>query len=82
MVGGGDDVGVVLDDEDGVAGVAELEDGSQELFDVAEVEAGGGLVEEVEGVGGGGFCDFEGEFKALGFAAGEGVAGLAEGEVA
>ena len=46
MVGGGDDVGVVLNDEDGVAGVAEAEDGSQELFDVVEVEAGGGFVEE------------------------------------
>ena len=46
VVGGGDDVGVVLNDEHGVAGVAEFEDGSQELFDVVEVEAGGGFVEE------------------------------------
>lgn len=46
VVGGGDDVGVVLNDEHGVAGVAEAEDGSQELFDVVEVEAGGGFVEE------------------------------------
>lgn len=51
MVCGGDDVGVVLDDDDGVAGVSEFEDGFEEFFDVGEVEAGGGLVKEVEGVG-------------------------------
>ena len=58
MVGGGDDVGVMLDDEDGVAGVAEAENGFQEFFDIAEVEAGGGFVEEVEGVGGCRFGNF------------------------
>ena len=77
MVGGGDDIGVVLDDEDGVAGVAEAEDGSEEFFHISEVEAGGGFVEEVEGVGRGGFGNLQGELEALGFSAGEGVSGLA-----
>ena len=44
-VGGFDDLVVVLDDEQGVAGIDEvLEDGEQ-AFDVVEVEACGGLIE-------------------------------------
>ena len=82
VVGGGYDIRVVLDDDDGVAGVAEVEDGFEELFDIAEVEAGGRFVEEVEGVWGGGLGNFEGELEALGLAAGEGVSRLAEGKVA
>lgn len=82
MVGCLDDFWVVLDDEKRVAGVAEAEEGVEEAVDIAEVEAGGGFVEKVEGVGGLGAGEFEGEFEPLGFAAGEGVGGLAEGEVA
>ena len=44
MVGGSDDVGVVLDDGDGVAAVEEGTEGGEEFLDVVEVEAGGGLV--------------------------------------
>lgn len=58
MVCGDDDIGVVLDDDDGMACVAEFEDGFEEFLDIAEVEAGGGLVEEVEGVGRAGFGNF------------------------
>ena len=57
-VGGLDDVEVVLDDEEGAAAVDELAEGGEELGDVVEVEAGGGLVEDVEGAAaglGGGF---------------------------
>src|SRR5215467_9731682 len=47
-VGGLDDVEVVLDDHDGVAGVAQaVQNGKQEV-DVLEVQPGGGLVEDVE----------------------------------
>lgn len=48
------------------------------------MEAGGGFIEEDERVFFGGFdlADVFYEFKALGFAAGEGIEGLAEGEVA
>jgi hypothetical protein len=48
VVGGADDVGVVLDDEDGVAEVAEGLEDVDELSGVAGVEADGGLVEDVE----------------------------------
>ena len=57
-VGGLDDVEIVLDDEQGAAAVDELAEGGEELGDVVEVEAGGGLVEDVEGAAagfGGGF---------------------------
>jgi hypothetical protein len=49
VVGVADDVEVVLDDDDGVAEVSEAVQDFEELADVVEVEAGGGLVEEVEG---------------------------------
>ena len=49
MVGGADDVGVVLDYEDGVAEVAKLFHDVDEFGGVAGVEADAGLVEDVEG---------------------------------
>src|ERR1019366_2503314 len=48
IVGGADDVGVVLDDEDGVAEVAEGVHDADELGGVSGVQADGGLVEDVE----------------------------------
>ena len=48
MVGGSDDVGVVLDDDDSVAAVEEGAEGGEEFLDVVEVKAGGGLVEDEE----------------------------------
>jgi hypothetical protein len=53
VVGALDDVEVVLDDEHGVALVDEAVEDVQELLDVAEVEAGGRLVEDEEGLAGG-----------------------------
>ena len=44
MVGGFDDVEVVLDDDHGVAAVDELAEDFEETLDVCGVEAGGGLV--------------------------------------
>ena len=49
-VGGLDDVEVVLDDEERAAAFDELAEGGEEFLYVVEVEAGGGLVEDVEGV--------------------------------
>ena len=49
MVGGADDVGIVLDDQDGVAEVAQGVKDADELGGVAGVEADAGLVEDVEG---------------------------------
>ena len=51
-------------------------------MDVGEVQAGGGLIEHVERVAGGGLAQFGGELDALGFAAGERRGGLAEVNVA
>jgi hypothetical protein len=48
VVGFADGVFVVLDDEDGVAEVAEVFEGVDEALIVALVEADGGLVEDVE----------------------------------
>src|SRR5690606_28150444 len=47
-VGGLDHLQIVLDDDHGVALVDELVEDFEELGDVVEVEAGGGLVEDVE----------------------------------
>ena len=80
VVGGTDDVGVVLDDEDGVAEVAEVFHDADELGGVAGVEADGGLVEDVEGADEAG-AERGGELNALRFAAGEGGGEAVEGEV-
>ena len=80
VVGGANDVGVMLDDEDGVAEVAEGVEDADELGGVAGVQADGGLVEDVEGADETA-AERCGELDALGFAAGEGGAEAIEGEV-
>ena len=62
---------------DGVAGVGEALEDLDELAGVGEVEAGGGFVEDVDGLAGGALGEFGGELDALGFAAGEGGGWLA-----
>ena len=47
-VGAFDDVEVVLDDQQAVAGVDEALEDAEQALDVGEVEAGGGLVEDEE----------------------------------
>ena len=81
-VGVADDVEVVLDDDDGVAEVGEAVQDFEELADVVEVEAGGGLVEQVEGAAGLALGELAGQLHALGFAAGERGGALAEVDVA
>ena len=81
VVGVADGVFVVLDDEDGVAEVAELFEGLDEAVVVALVEADGGLVEHVEHAAEAG-ADLGGEADALAFAAGEGGGVAVEREVA
>lgn len=82
VVGAFDDVEVVFDDDHGVAAGDELLQDAHEAFGVVGVEAGGGLVEDVEGAAGGATGEFGGELDALGFAAREGGGGLAEADVA
>ena len=95
-VGGFDDVEIVLDDEEGTAAFDEFVEGGEELGDVVEVQAGGGLVEDVEGAAagfGGGLVsaaasngtsggEVRGELDALGFASGERSCGLPKADVA
>src|SRR5882757_6500711 len=94
-VGGFDDVEIVLDDEEGAAAFDELAEGGEEFGYIVEVEAGGGLVEDVKGAAAGFSCsvvcgaagdgacggEVRGKFAALGFAAGECGGGLAETDV-
>ena len=82
IVGVADDVEIVLDDDDGVAEAGKAVQNFEELANVVEVEAGGGLVEEIEGAAGLALGEFASELHALGFAAGERGGGLAEMDVA
>src|SRR5882724_8447293 len=77
-----DDVEVVLDDEHGVAKIDQPLEDIEELSNVVEVQAGGGLVENVERAAGLAFRKLTRELDALGFAAGKSGGGLAEGDVA
>ena len=63
------DVEVVLDDDDGVALVGQFMEHLQELLHVLEVQARGGLVEDVEGLAGGPARQFLGELDPLRLAA-------------
>ena len=81
-VGAFDDIHIVLDDDEGVAGLAQLHEDLQKGIDVGDVETGGGFVEDVEGLGAAAFGQFGGELDPLGFAAGKGAGGLSEREVA
>ena len=80
-VGGLDDVEVVLDDDDGVAGVGQAVEHAEEPVDVLEVQAGGRLVEDVERLAGGAAAELLGELDALRLAAGESRRRLPEVDV-
>src|SRR5437870_8659075 len=81
-VGGLDDVEVVLDHDHGVAGVDQAVEDVEELADVLEVEAGGRLVEDVEGLAGGAAGELLAELDALRLAAAERGRALADLDVA
>ena len=81
VVGGADHGLVVLDDDNCVAGVGKVADNGDESFDIARVEADGGLVEDEESIDEGG-AEARGEVDALDLAAGEGFGGAIEGEIA
>lgn len=72
----------MLDNHNRVAFAFQTAYDFQQQGDVGEVQAGGGFVEDVERSAGVAFGEFQGEFDALGFAAGEGGGGLAEADVA
>ena len=69
MIGVFDDVGLMFDDEEGVACVDESMEDDQKAFDVDEMESGGGFVENEEGIDAAfGAGEKLAEFEALGFA--------------
>ena len=80
-VGGFDDVEIVLDNEEGVAGGAEFEENVEEFGDIVEMQACGRLIENVERLPEGLAAEFGGEFDALRFPTAESGAGLAEANV-
>ena len=82
MVGGLDHVQVVLDDHHGVARVHQLLQNLDELVDVGGVEAGGGLVQDIDGLAGGALGQLSGQLDPLCLAAGEGGGGLAQLHIA
>ena len=70
VVRGLDDLQVVFDDDDRVAFVHQAVEHQEQLFDVRQMQPGGGLIQDVEGAAGGPLAQFPGEFEALGLAAG------------
>ena len=68
VVGGFDDVEVVLDDEDGIARIHKLLQNLDELVDIGGVEAGGGLVQDIDGAPRGGARQLRGQLDPLGLA--------------
>src|SRR5215208_7090772 len=80
IVGGPDRVLVMLDDDDGVAEIAEALQGDEQSVVVALVEADARLVEDVEDSRQA-RADLAGEADALALAAGQGAGGAVEVEV-
>src|ERR1041385_5141815 len=81
-VGALDDVEVVLDDDDGVAGVDEALQDAEQVLDVVHVQARRRLVEDVERAPGAALGQLGGQLDALRLAAAELGRGLAEADVA
>ena len=75
-----DRVLVVLDDDHGVAEVAQALERAEQAVVVALVQADGGLVQHVEHAGEAG-ADLRGEADALAFAARQRAGGARQGEV-
>ncbi len=81
-VGVSDHIEIVLDDDDGVAEVGEAMQDFEQLAHIVEVEARGGLIEEIEGTACLALGEFAGQLHALGLSAAEGGGALAEVDVA
>src|SRR5205085_3781093 len=77
IIGGADRILVMLDDDHGVAEIAEAAEGDEQPLIVALVEADARLVEHVEHAGEAG-ADLAGEADALALAAGERAGGAVQ----
>lgn len=69
VIGSFDDIEIVFDDDDGVALIDEFMQDFEQFFDVLEMQACCGLVQNIERFSGRAFGKLFGEFDALGFAA-------------
>ena len=72
----------MLDHQQRGAGLQELAESGEQFCDVIEVQAGGGLVEDIEDAAIVAARQVRGEFQALGFASREGGGGLPQAQVA
>ena len=72
----------MLDDDDGIAEIGEAVQHFEQLAHVVEVQAGGGLVEQIERAAGLALAQFAGQLHALRLAAGERGGALAQVHVA
>lgn len=81
-IGGGDDVHVVLNDDEGISGIDEVVEDLKEHGDVRDMEAGGGLIEDEQAACAGARGEELAEFQTLRLAAADGVERLAEGKIA
>ena len=69
-IGGLDYVKIVLDDDDGVAVIAQSVQYAEQLFNVKEMQAGGRLIENIERIAGVALGQFARQLDALRLAAG------------
>ncbi len=78
MVGALDDVQVVLDDDDRVARIHQLLQHLDQAVHIRNVQAGGGLVEDIDRLAGAAAGQLGGQLDTLRLAAGQGGGALAQ----
>ena len=78
VVGALDEIEVVLDDNDGVARIHQLLQHLDQAVDIRNVQAGGGLVEDIDRLAGAAAGQLIGQLDTLRLAAGEGGSALAQ----
>ena len=72
----------MLDDDQGVAGIAQFHEHLQQCVDVGDVQSGGRFIEDVEGLRSAAFGEFGRELDPLRFASRQRAGRLPEGEIA
>ena len=77
-VGGFDDIEIMFNDDQRVAGIHEFVEDGEQFLDVFEMQAGRRLIHNVEHVFGRSIFEFSRNLEPLGLAAGEGGRGLAK----
>ena len=82
IVGAFDQVEVVLDDNDGVAGIHQLLQHLDQPVDVSDVQPGGGLVQDIDRLAGRAAGQLVGQLDPLRLAARQGGGALPQGDVA